>query len=67
MANKKPLVLDVNNTVVQQIQAADLVDPVALGTGAASSANFLRGDGAWATPPGTIASYEFSYLMYGGM
>lgn len=49
MAQRKALVIVAGQ--VQQIQSTDVVDPVALGSGA-TGANFLRSDGTWATPAG---------------
>lgn len=49
MALKKPLV--VTNGVKQQIQTGDYVDPVVLGTGAATSSTVLRGNQTWTSIP----------------
>lgn len=42
--------LKLNAGVIQQMTGSDLVPTINLGTGAASSSNYLRGDGSWFKP-----------------
>lgn len=46
MANHKPLVLSSLGRL-QRLQPADLLDPIALGSGSPTATAYLRGDGTW--------------------
>lgn len=59
MANLKPIAG--YGGEFKQVQSGDLVDPVTLGTGAASSTTALYGDGTWKSVTTGTASDVFAF------
>ena len=47
----KPVVADYSGKL-RELTAGDVITPVQLGSGAANTTTFLRGDNTWATPSG---------------